>query len=146
VQRARLTRGIEDVITWNVGPAVNEPISILIIDDNVETLHLLGESLSLEGFEVRLASDGVQGLRLYRERRADVVITDIFMPEKDGIEIILELAQEFPGAKVIAISGGGMTGELSYLPAAQQLGAVRALIKPFKVAELLEAIRGVLAA
>jgi CheY-like chemotaxis protein len=125
-------------------PPGTETVSILVIDDNVNTLHAIGDSLEIEGYDVRLADNGIDGLRLYRERPADVVITDIFMPEKDGIEIILELAQEFPGAKVIAISGGGMTGNFSYLPAARQLGAVHTLPKPFTLAELLRAVRTVL--
>jgi CheY-like chemotaxis protein len=118
---------------------------VLVIDDSPEIREVLRDTLELQGYDVVLATDGAEGLWLHRQRPADLVITDIFMPEKDGIEIILELAKEFPAVKVIAISGGGRMGNFDYLPFAEQFGALRVLPKPFRNEELLEAVRSVLA-
>src|SRR5437867_13412007 len=118
---------------------------VLVIDDNVEICRLLEETLAPAGYDVLVAADGEAGIRLHRERPADLVITDIFMPEKDGIETILELRRDYPGIRIIAISGGGALRNLSYLAAAEQLGAFRTIPKPFDCDEVLETVRAVLA-
>jgi len=113
---------------------------ILIIDDDIQILKMLRKTLEREGHEVIDAADGNKGLRLYREDLTDLVITDIVMPEKEGIETIIDLRREFPEAKIIAMSGGGQIEAESYLSMAKRLGAQRTLTKPFQNEELLEAI------
>ena len=114
---------------------------ILIIDDDVQILKMLRKTLEHEGHEVIDAANGNKGLRLYREDPTDLIITDIIMPEKEGIETIVELRREFPEVKIIAMSGGGHGEAESYLHMAKGLGAQRTLTKPFGMEELLEAIR-----
>jgi DNA-binding response OmpR family regulator len=113
---------------------------VLVIDDNPEIRSILAEALELAGYDVDVAPDGRAGVARQRARPADLVITDIFMPEQDGIETILELQREFPGVKIIAISGGGATRNLEYLPAARQLGAVRTIPKPFNCDDVIAAV------
>jgi DNA-binding response OmpR family regulator len=118
---------------------------VVVIDDNSDLLAILREALELAGYTVDVAPDGRAGLALLRARRPDLVITDIFMPELDGIETILEIRRDFPGLPIIAMSGGGTLGNMSYLPAAGQLGAVHTLSKPFDCAELVATVRELLA-
>jgi DNA-binding response OmpR family regulator len=113
---------------------------ILIIDDDVQILKMLRKMLEHEGYEVVDATDGNKGIRIYREDHTDLVITDIIMPEKEGIETIVDLRREFPEVKIIAMSGGGHGKAESYLHMAKVLGAMRTLSKPFGKEELLEAI------
>jgi DNA-binding response OmpR family regulator len=119
---------------------------VLIIDDDEQLRALLYEILDREGFEVVEATNGAEGLKLYRSQPADLVITDLIMPEKEGVETIMELRHEFPNVRVVAISGGGRSGGRDYLPIAAQLGARRTLAKPFSRQEILDAVRDVLAA
>jgi DNA-binding response OmpR family regulator len=118
--------------------------SILLVDDDEQLRAVLGESLRREGYDVREACDGRQGERMYRERRADLVITDLIMPEKEGLETILDLRQNHPGVKIIAMSGGGRSGFQTGLKVAEAFGARRVLAKPFSRREMLEAVRQVL--
>ena len=92
------------------------------------------------------AINGAEGLKLYRSQPTDLVITDLIMPEKEGIETILELRREFPEARVVAISGGGRNEGRDYLPIAAQLGAQRTVAKPFSRQDILDAVRDTLAA
>ena len=117
---------------------------ILVIDDDTSVRAVIEGALSDEGYEVVEAADGKEGLKNYRNFPTDLVITDLIMPEKEGIETIMELCREFPGVKVIAISGGTRYGSDSNLRLAGQLGARRTLTKPFKIPDLLEAVREVL--
>jgi two-component system, chemotaxis family, chemotaxis protein CheY len=96
------------------------------------------------GYQVAEAGDGRAGLRLHATEPADVIITDIFMPDFDGIETIRELRRVAPGAKVIAVSGGDSTGTLNMLDDVELLGADRAFHKPLKPEDLLEAVREML--
>ena len=118
--------------------------SILIIDDDIEILEIYREILQREGYDVLAASDGAQGIKLCRDQEVDLVITDIIMPEKEGLETIMELRRDLPDVKIIAMSGGGQIGAEEYLPLAEKLGAQHTLDKPFTPKELLEAIRGIL--
>ena len=113
--------------------------SILIIDDEEPVRALLRFALEAAGYEVTEAANGRQGLELYRQRRADLVITDIAMPELNGLDMILELMHEFLHTKVIAISGVG--GEQNVLDAAKLLGARQTFQKPFSMPQLLRAVR-----
>lgn len=117
---------------------------ILIIDDDTEIREVLRQILERAGYEVMEASDGREGLNLYRERQADLIITDIVMPRKDGLETITDLRIEFPGSKIIAISGGGRLDPKPYLELAEGFGADRLLTKPFGHEELLEAVQDLL--
>ncbi len=117
---------------------------ILIIDDDVPLSKMLRQMLEREGYEVLEAADGAEGLKIYRQEPADLVITDLIMPEKEGIETIRELKKDFPDVKIIAMSGGGRIGPETYLDIAQKLGALQTLTKPLDRKELLEAVRNIL--
>ena len=93
------------------------------------------------GYDVVDAPTGKEGMRLYREAPADLIITDIMMPGEDGLEVIRELQGEFPDIKIIAISGGDMKGRLDYLSFAEEFGALRAFSKPFDPKALLAAVK-----
>lgn len=118
--------------------------SILIIDDDAQILKMLRQILERESYDVTEAFNGKQGLRLYRENPTDLVITDIIMPEKEGIEIIIELKRDYPDVKIIAISGGGRINPEDYLDIAKKLGAHRIFTKPVERKELLNAVRELL--
>ena len=105
---------------------------------------MLGHMLEAAGYEVIDASDGHTGIQRYRETPTDVIITDLIMPEQEGLETIMELQRDFPGVNIIALSGGAKAGTLDFLPVAQKLGAQRVLRKPFEQDELLQAIQEVL--
>ncbi len=114
---------------------------ILIIEDDTQTRVMLRQMLTREGYEVVDAPDGKMGTRLYREEPTDLVITDLIMPEKEGIETIRELKQGYPDIKIIAISGGGRIEPEEYLCLAKKLGAERTFAKPIRREDLLGAIR-----
>ena len=113
--------------------------TILVIDDQESIRALLRATLEGAGHEVTEAPNGRLGLELYRFRPTDLVITDILMPEMNGLDMLLELTREFLHAKVIAISGAG--GEQNVLDLAKLLGARRTFRKPFSVPRLLAAVR-----
>ena len=117
---------------------------ILIIDDEPLMRTLLQDILEKEGHSVQVASDGRSGLALWRQNPADLVLTDIFMPEKDGIEVILEIKRSRPEAKVVVMSGGGQARQLEMVGAATMLGADRAIQKPFDREGILALIRSLL--
>ena len=115
---------------------------ILVIDDEPEIRELIKAKLERGGYEVELASDGVEGVKAFHAKPADLLITDIVMPEKEGIEVIQELVSEYPNLKIIAISGGGQhTSKQFCLNLAEKLGAVRSFNKPFKLADMLAAVQ-----
>ncbi len=114
--------------------------SILVIDDEEEVRDIIKQILEHAGYTVYTAGDGNQGIKTYRENPTDIVITDIIMPDKEGIETIIELKTEFPEVKIIAISGGGRVGPMDYLKMSQKLGAVKSFTKPFQRQELLDAV------
>jgi len=113
---------------------------ILVIDDEENVRDLLRDVLEERGHEVLEASDGDLGSALYRERPADLVITDIIMPNKEGLETILDLRRDYPEVKIIAISGGSRVGRHDVLPLARTLGALRTFSKPFNLRELIDAV------
>ena len=118
--------------------------NILIIDDDNQFRTMLRKMVERNGYEVVEASDGKEGIKLYRKNPTDLIITDLIMPEKDGIETIQELRKDFPDVKIIAISGGGRLGPHDYLHLAKMLGAQRTLTKPIELDELLKAIEELL--
>jgi len=111
---------------------------ILIIDDDPDTRDLLKITLEAAGYEVRLASDGSEGVRNYRSNKADLVIMDLYMPVQEGLETIKQLRMEFPDVRVVAVSGKP-TGA-AMLSVAQRLGAIGVLQKPFLQEELLHLV------
>ena len=118
--------------------------NILIIDDDNQFRTMLRKMIERNGYEVIEASDGKEGIKLYRKNPTDLIITDLIMPEKDGIETIQELKKDFPDIKIIAISGGGRLGPQDYLHLAKMFGAQRTLTKPIELPELLKTIKELL--
>jgi len=117
---------------------------VLIIDDEDLLRETVRDMLEEAGHEVVEEADGAAGIRSFRESPAEIVITDIIMPKKDGIHTIWELKQMRPDVKIIAISGGVPGGPRSDLPLAESYGAQRTLQKPFTQAELLRAVSDVM--
>ena len=116
---------------------------ILVVDDNDDIRSMLELLLRREGFDVASARDGEQALALFAERAADIVITDLFMPERDGIETIVALRDRYPNAKIIAMSGWQSQRGPDYLAVARDIGAAGTLRKPFEPRELLRLVRRV---
>lgn len=118
---------------------------ILVIDDDMEIRQGLRQAFERAGFEVIEAPDGMEGMKLYRQAPTDLVLTDIVMPKKDGIELIIELKRDFPDAKIIAASSGSRgIGTHDSLDAAKHLGANCTFSKPIDEKELLETVQGIL--
>jgi CheY-like chemotaxis protein len=113
---------------------------VLVIDDDPQMRSTLRRILLSAGHVVSEASNGREGLALFQSRPPDVVITDIIMPEKEGIETIIEMRRGGHGSKILAISGGGHAGKVDFLSVAKKLGADRVLQKPIRAAELIEAV------
>lgn len=118
---------------------------ILLIDDDDALRTMLRLTLNHFGHTVVEARNGREGLALYPHADVALVITDIVMPEVEGIEVLMELRKVEPRVKIIAISGGGRASATDYLRLARKLGASRVLAKPFSNEALLAAINDVLA-
>ena len=119
---------------------------ILIIEDEEAFRSMLRQVLMESGHTVREAKDGSEGIALYRQHPADLIITDINMPVKDGMHVINELQRDFPGVKIIAITGSGNAEQWDfYLDVSRILGAKRTFLKPIHMPELLAAIDELLA-
>jgi len=111
--------------------------SILVVDDDEQIRKMLKRLLASEGYTVHLASDGNEAIEQYREYRPDIVITDIVMPDKEGIETIRDLKEEAPDLKLIAMSGGGeYTSSNANLLLAKELGASEIVQKPIDFQDL----------
>jgi CheY-like chemotaxis protein len=115
-------------------------MKILVIDDDHLVRYTLSKILSSNGYEVVTASDGRRGMAVLRAEHPDVVITDIIMPEQEGIDTIIQIRRERPATKIIAISGGGRIRNIDFLDMAQSLGASEVLAKPFEADELLSCL------
>ncbi len=118
---------------------------ILVIDDDVQFRKMLCQVLERAGYEVVEADNGKKGVKLFRAQPTDLVITDIIMPEQEGIETIRELKRDFPDVKIIAISGGGRIDSKDYLELAGQFGVTRTFGKPLDREEFLAALEELLA-
>lgn len=119
--------------------------AVLVLEDNEPFRTLITEVLALAGFDVCAAPDGRCVAEILRQRRIDLVITDLVMPERDGIEILTELRYSHPRLPVIAISGDVPLNTHLYLTIAEKLGASRVLAKPFKMDDLVTAVRAAIA-
>jgi len=115
---------------------------VLVVDDNADARLTLQLLLEAEGYRVETAANGREALRVQRERPSQILVTDLFMPEADGLETMQRFRAEFPGVPVIVMSGGGTKQGLKtdHLTVARELGA-RTLRKPFSGEELLDALR-----
>ncbi|MEP7153023.1 MAG: response regulator [Nitrospira sp.] len=116
--------------------------SILVIDNDDNVREFLRTTLSAAGYTVHEAANGRLGVRSFRKTPADLVITDLYMPECDGLEVIEALRRSHPRVKVLAISGA--SGTMGYLHVAQSLGAVSVLSKPFAPSALLTLVADLL--
>lgn len=122
----------------------NKMKTILIIDDDPKMLELLKHYLRDEQVNVICALDGEEGLELFDSNSVDLVIIDIFMPNKDGIQTIMEVKQQSTSSKILVISGGGEFTGLEYLKQAKALGASEALVKPFTQQAFLSTVQNML--
>ena len=115
---------------------------ILVIDDEFEIRRLIVKMLKSEGYEVIEAADGEAGMDVIKAvKKIDILITDLIMPEKEGIEVIQEVKKIFPDIKILAISGGGRGDARNYLALAKAMGAHQVLKKPFIKHDLIKAIK-----
>jgi CheY-like chemotaxis protein len=117
---------------------------ILIVEDNRELREMLKESLSRRKFTVLEAENGKDAIIHFKPGMTDLVVTDLIMPEEDGLKVIMKLREAKPSIKVIAISGGGKAGPASYLNLAKALGADAIYSKPFSVNEMIDKIEELL--
>jgi DNA-binding response OmpR family regulator len=113
---------------------------ILVIDDELSILLMIKKMLEKAGHEVDMALNGKEGMQLFEKNKADLLVTDIIMPEKEGLETIVEMRKKYPDLKIIAISGGGRISADGYLPGAKLLGANMVFQKPLIQKEFLEAV------
>lgn len=114
--------------------------TILIIDDEAPIRKMLRQLFEKNGFSVLDAADGNQGIEIYKTDKPDLLITDLIMPGKEGLETIREIKRLNPNVKIIAISGGGISDPGLYLDFATKFGAQLAFAKPIQNDELLKAV------
>jgi DNA-binding response OmpR family regulator len=112
---------------------------ILLIEDYDSVRTVLREALELAGHTVIEARNGAEGLALFPQAGADLVITDIVMPDKDGLDVVTALREQVPPVNIIAISGARDSAE-DYLDLAHRMGAMKVLLKPFSIAALIAAV------
>jgi CheY-like chemotaxis protein len=118
--------------------------SILVIDDDTQVLNVVSEMLRLEGHAVDVAENGLRAMEKLGHHRFDLVITDLLMPEKEGLETIAEIRRSNGLLPIVAISGGGRIGPRNYLDTARCMGANATLAKPFARQELLTTVNSLL--
>jgi DNA-binding response OmpR family regulator len=111
--------------------------SVLVIDDDSAVRATLAFVLEERGYRVLQSENGETGLTAFRAHNPDLVITDIVMPVKEGLQTITEIRRERPGTRIIALSGGSRRGHNDFLDIARQLGAWDVLVKPFEVEDIL---------
>ncbi len=117
---------------------------ILLIEDDKELRTMLKTALVKKDYTVLEADNGKDALIQFKPRLTDMVITDLIMPEEDGLKVIMKMREKKPGIKVIAISGGGKAGPGSYLNLAKALGANAVFSKPFSLGDLISSIENLL--
>lgn len=114
---------------------------VLLIDDDTLFQKMLGSLLKMEGYEVFIANNGKEGIRLFNTVKPKLVVCDIIMPEKEGTETMIELKTNFPDLKIIAISGGGRSGYVDYLQTVKEFGIDATFSKPFENQKFLDKVR-----
>jgi len=117
---------------------------ILVVEDNEEVRELLCRILSLEGYQVDKVASAAAGLEAIRSSTPALVVTDLLMPDRDGLELIMEIRRSRAGLPIVAVSAGGRIGASTYLRMAEKLGADRVLTKPFQPEDLLGMVRELL--
>jgi CheY-like chemotaxis protein len=122
----------------------NLPCRILVVDDEPAFREMLALMLERAGYQTATAADGAAGAQCLEQSRFDLVITDMLMPDCDGLEFIADLRQRFPRTRIVAMSGGGHIAGEKYLKMARGLGAHSTLAKPFTQDELLTAVAAML--
>ena len=118
---------------------------IVLVEDQPDQRKALKMALEREGYAVRVAGNGREALALMAERAPRVLITDIFMPDMDGLELIAQVREQFPETKIVSVSGGARHAQVDYLESSRLLGVHAALQKPFDVKELLARVRELIA-
>ncbi|MCC6458248.1 MAG: response regulator [Caldilineaceae bacterium] len=119
-------------------------VRILVVDDNTSMREAVCEMLQEAGYETISVENGRFAAQIHRNDPINIMVTDLFMPETDGLELIHQFRHEFPDVKIIAVSGGGSRGLVELLTVAQKLGAQRTLMKPFSGEDLLTAVQELL--
>jgi DNA-binding response OmpR family regulator len=114
---------------------------ILVVEDDPSIGRVLRIVLRQAGYQVIEARDGHEAMRLWRDQRADLVITDLHMPNKNGLEVIMELRALSPSVPIVAMTGGGRSKDIELLGDARLLGAVRTVAKPFGLEEMLAVVQ-----
>jgi DNA-binding response OmpR family regulator len=117
---------------------------ILIVEDDADLREMIAVSLTRRKFTVMEAKDGKEAIMHFKPSITDLVVTDIIMPEEDGLKVIMTLREMKPSLRIIAISGGGKAGPASYLNLAKALGADAVFPKPFSINELVGRIESLL--
>lgn len=117
---------------------------ILVLDDEAAILLMIKKMLERAGHDVDIALNGSDGMELFEKNKPDLLITDIIMPQKDGLEVVLELRKKYPDLKIIAISGGGRIHPEGYLPSAKHFGADLIFQKPLVHKDFLHAVSSLL--
>ena len=117
---------------------------ILIVEDDDEVRDVLKTLLRDEGHEVSEAADGNAALEEFLRDPADLVVLDIVMPDKEGLETIIDLRRTHPNVKIFAMSGGGRTSPQDYLDMAKRLGAIEVIAKPFSIDDFLRGVQNAL--
>jgi len=118
---------------------------ILVIDDDIQGNQMVCRILKNAGYEVRSAFDGVEGIKLFMKERSDLVITDLFMPEKEGLETIMELRQADKEVRIMAITGGAPNMNMAdLLDTAEMFGANALMAKPFHMETFLQRVKELL--
>jgi len=120
--------------------------AVLIVDDDADLLRTLARRFHLAGCRVTVAKDGEVALAKFDQAAPTVVVTDILMPNREGLETIMKMRERSPAVKILAISGGGLLGAASVLDLARRLGADAVLAKPFRSDQVLEAARTLIGA
>lgn len=118
---------------------------ILLVDDDPLVAEVLSRALARKGHDVTQASDGIQGLQKFSEAHFDLIITDIVMPHEEGLGMIRKIRRADLDIKIIAISGGGSTGNVEFLRMAEKLGASATIPKPIRFEDLFQTVEACLA-
>jgi CheY-like chemotaxis protein len=114
--------------------------TVLIVDDNDELREVLKTALELSGYAVRIAASGAEAMRVQRSAGADILLTDLFMPDTDGFELIDKFRAAYPRTRIVAMSGDSVRTKRDYLHDANLMGVDLTLQKPFAIETLLQAL------
>jgi len=117
---------------------------IMVVDDEIEIQKLLRDTFEELGYEVIVAENGKKAIQCYREHAIDLVIMDLFMPEKEGLRAIVELQMEDPTIQIIVVSGGGRMGRTDLLALMKDFDVLHAFKKPFRMLDLIHAVNALL--